>query len=201
MDSQMGMFAARSHAERFMAIAKPDAAGFSRVVYVEELPADMRFGNGAGWARDDSAFGRKYYLDRAKSGGRIISVQMRGLRDGIPAKSPIPPFVRKALAGEPCALMAAGKTEIDHKAGRGAEMRKQASELTVDDFQPLSKAANNVKRSHCKDCVAKDKRFDARRLDFAVGWTDGGEEWLGTCKGCFWHDIRAFRARTSAESA
>jgi hypothetical protein len=39
-----------------------------------------------------------------------------------------------------------------------------SSTQKLEDFQPLSKAANDAKRQHCKICMRTGERFDAKKL-------------------------------------
>jgi len=90
------------------------------------------------------------------------------------------------------------RIEIDHKDGRQDDPRlTDMASVSVDDFQPLSKAANNAKRQHCKECRATGQRFDARRLGYQVGQVKGNGEYRGTCIGCYWYDPKAFNWEVS----
>jgi len=62
---------------------------------------------------------------------------------------------------------------------------------TIEDFQPLHRNANLIKRGHCKSCKENGIRFDARILGFFVGWTKGKKEYE-SCVGCYWYDIEDF---------
>ena len=66
----------------------------------------------------------------------------------------------------------------------------------VDDFQPLSKAANDAKRQHCKECKATGNRFDAKRLGYIISYYKGDKVHSNNydgCIGCFWYDPIEFR--------
>jgi len=69
------------------------------------------------------------------------------------------------------------KPECDHKDGRRDDPRLNDPKLvTIDDFQPLSKAANNAKKQHCKECRSTNKRFDAKRLGYSISqWAGNGK--------------------------
>jgi hypothetical protein len=57
------------------------------------------------------------------------------------------------------------KIEIDHKDGRKNDLHiSDLHTQKIDDFQPLCKAANEVKRQICKKCKETDKRWDAKNL-------------------------------------
>ena len=76
----------------------------------------------------------------------------------------------------------------------------------IEDFQALHQTANKVKRQVCKDCDTNNQRFDARVLGFPCGWTEGGAQYHGTCRGCFWcmtrwHSVQPWLALRRFEEA
>lgn len=89
------------------------------------------------------------------------------------------------------------KIEIDHKDGRKDDWRVSDPDTqSIDDFQPLCKAANDVKRQICKDCKRTNKRWDATYLKgnpypFYDGDINYTEE-LG-CVGCYQYDPVQYR--------
>ena len=57
------------------------------------------------------------------------------------------------------------KIEIDHKDGRKNNQRiSDTKTQKLEDFQPLSKAANDAKRQICKLCKETNKRWKARNI-------------------------------------
>jgi hypothetical protein len=64
---------------------------------------------------------------------------------------------------------------------------------TPKDFQPLSKAANNAKREHCKKCKESGVRFDAKNIGYPVSQYKGNTKYQGTCVGCYWYSPSDFR--------
>ena len=68
---------------------------------------------------------------------------------------------------------------------------------SLKDFQPLSKAANDAKRSHCKICISTGKRYDAKRLGYSVSFTKGDFD-TDNCHGCYWYDPVKFNNEVSA---
>ena len=66
----------------------------------------------------------------------------------------------------------------------------------MDDFQALSKAANDAKRQFCKECRRTGIRYDAKKLGYPVSYYEGNEQHNGNedvCIGCFWYDPIEFR--------
>jgi len=191
---------AGSKAALFLELARPDKEGFSRKVAISEFVGSyegLRLGNGGSWCRDDGPLAKRYNIRRNKTGGRIVSVELQGYKK-VAIEKPIPSWIRKRLAGERCAALDIANVEIDHKDGRRDDPRlADPQRLTLGDFQPLSKAANNAKRQHCKACRATNRRYDARRLGFPIAQFKGNGQYNGTCIGCYWHDPVAFRQAVS----
>jgi hypothetical protein len=89
------------------------------------------------------------------------------------------------------------KIEIDHKDGRmGNERVSDSKTQKLEDFQPLCKAANDIKRQICKRCKETGKRWDAKNIkgnpySFYEGEENYTEE-LG-CVGCYQYDPVEYR--------
>ena len=197
-----------SKAYRFLELANPDENGFSREVKVEEFVGkykDLKFGNGADWARKSSKFARTFNVEFIKSnkpGKPTISIKLNGYKKEQDNKvQTIRKDIKDKLSKEPCLVLGVNrscdyKIEIDHKDGRKENKRVMNPKTQrLEDFQPLSKPANDAKRQHCKKCKETGIRFDAKILGYPVSVVEGTlkyDEKLG-CKGCFWYDIKAFR--------
>ncbi len=186
----------------FLELAKPDEDGFSRAVPTTEFVGRyerLRLGNGGSWCRDDGSLAAEYNVRRNKAGNRIVSVELQGKKKA-PILKPIPPQIRREVASRRCAVLDVGaQIEVDHKDGRRDDPRLSNPNLVkLDDFQPLSKAANLAKRQHCRECRETGDRFDARRLGYSVSQFKGNGRYNGTCIGCYWHDPLRFNAEVSA---
>ncbi len=190
-----------SMAALFLELAQPNEDGFSRSVYVTEFTGKhqcLQLGNGGSWCREDSSLGRKFNIERGKDGNRIIFIRLHGYKKA-PIRKPIPLAIRKEIQSHPCVVLGTTDVEVDHKDGRRDDPRlNDASKVTLDDFQPLSKAANAAKRQHCKECRETNDRFDAKRLGYPVSQTQGNGIYRGSCVGCFWYDPVAFRQAINA---
>ena len=83
--------------------------------------------------------------------------------------------------------------------GRKNDMRvSDMSTQQIDDFQPLCKAANDIKRQICKNCTQSDKRWDARNIEGnPYGFYEGDERYNGTCVGCYQYDPVEYRKRSA----
>lgn len=187
----------------FIELARPNALGFSREVSVEEFVGkyqDLVFGNGASWARKEGTLAKHYNVLRLKKGkgNRITHVQLQGYAEKS-AQKPIPPKIRQQIIADRCVVLATSKPECDHKNGRPDDEPRlsDSSQVTMDDFQALSKAANDAKRQHCKNCRNDGIRFDAKRLGYQVSQVRGNREYEGTCVGCYWHDPLFFNKEVS----
>ncbi len=184
----------------FEELAHPAEDGFSRPVYVDEFVGKyerLRLGNGGSWCRDDGSLARVYNIERHKSGNSIDYVKLHGYKKH-PITKPIPESIRQELAGQGCVILGVGKVEIDHKDGRRDDPRLgDADRVKIADFQPMSKAANNAKRQHCKTCRETCHRFDARNLGYSVGQVRGNGTYRGSCIGCYWYDPIVFNQTIS----
>lgn len=199
------MFREGSLASLFLELAKPDVDGFSRRVPTEEFVNDyegLRLGNGGSWCRDDGPLAREFNVYRIKEKGKIVAVQLHG-RKKQPILKPIPADIKAKIVAQRCAVLNTSNPECDHKDGRRDDPRLNDPALvTIDDFQPLSKAANNAKRQACRECRETGKRFDATMLGFTVAQIPGKGNgfYRGSCIGCYWYDIHEFNQSVSALS-
>ncbi len=186
----------------FLELAKPDSEGISRWVDVNEFKGKyvkLNLGNGASWARKESALAKQYIVEFDKSitkGNRIDKIRLAGLNDNDHSQY-INSKIKKAIKSEKCVILGTSNPEVDHKNGRKNESRVMKNEnQQLSDFQPLSKAANDAKRQHCKNCSNTGKRFDAKQLGYPISFWTGDEfhnEAENGCIGCYWHDILKFK--------
>ncbi|MBX7171585.1 MAG: hypothetical protein K1X72_11560 [Pyrinomonadaceae bacterium] len=185
----------------FLELAQPDENGVSRWVSVTEFVeryASLKFGNGADWARSDGSLAKKYHLERDSSqtvGNSVDRIRLNGFRND-DSSNQVRADLKREIKKRRCVILGTSNPEADHKDGRKDNSRVMNLKTQVlDDFQPLSKAANDAKRQICKECKATDIRFDAKRLGYPISVTKGSlnyEESVG-CDGCFWYDPLDFR--------
>ena len=184
----------------FLELAQPDDEGFSRIVPVSEFVGKyekLKFGNGGSWVRKDGALAAHYNI-RLKKGGRgnaIVSVELHGYNKN-PIDKGIPPHIASVVRKQTCVVLGTSGPEVDHKDGH-LDDRRPAEEMKLEDFQPLSKAANGAKREYCKKCRETKRRFDATRLGYAVPQWKGNGDYTGTCVGCYWYDPLRFNQEVS----
>lgn len=163
--------------ELFVELAKPNESGVSRWVSVTEFVGKyvvLQFGNGGSWCRASSSLAKKYNVEFDKtrtSGNSIDAVRLNGYR----SESSFSQFIRKDIKDfykeQRCVMLGVKgfsentKIEVDHKDGRKDNWRVSNPETqSRDDFQPLCKAANDVKRQICKECKMSNIRWDATNI-------------------------------------
>ncbi len=186
----------------FLELARPDENGVSRWVSVSEFVneyASLKFGNGADWARSDGNLARRYILQRDNtqtSGNSVDRVRLNGFRTEEAGTNQIRADIKQEIKNRRCVILGTSNPEPDHKNGRKDDLRAMTVATQVlEDFQPLSKAANDAKRQICKDCKATNHRYDAKKLGYPISYIVGTisyEKPLG-CVGCFWYDPLEFR--------
>ena len=188
--------------ELFLKLANPDEFGVSRWVNVNEFEgeyASLKFGNGASWARKESQLAKKYKIQFDKSltaGNSIDAIKLNGYNENSDSQY-IKAEIKKEIKSRRCVILDTSNPEVDHKNGMKNESRVMQNEnQQLSDFQPLSKAANDAKRQHCKECKRTGVRYDAKRLGYPISYYAGGAMHHGTenaCIGCFWYDPIEFR--------
>lgn len=187
---------------KFIRLAKPDENGISRWVSSNEFTgefADLKFGNGASWARKESTLAKKYVIEFDKNitpGNSIDRVRLNGFNNGDYSQH-IRADIKRKISSKRCVILGTSKPEVDHKNGMKNEDRVMKNEeQRLSDFQPLSKAANDAKRQFCKECRKTGIRYDARLLGYPMSYYFGDAKHNGeedACIGCFWYDPIEFR--------
>lgn len=207
--------------ELFIKLASPNEKGESRWVRSTEFTgeyADLQLGNGGSWCRASSALAKKYNLEFDKSitsGNSIDAIRLAGFRTDKTFNQNIRKDIKDFYKTQRCVMLGVcgfsenTKIEIDHKDGRKEDWRvSNPSTQHINDFQPLCKAANDVKRQICKECKQTGKRWNAQNIKGnPYPFYEGDEKYtedLG-CVGCYQYDPVAYRkecvARVSKESS
>lgn len=186
----------------FLKLAQPDEKGVSRWVSVNEFVneyAELKFGNGASWARKEVTLAKQYIIEFDKSvtpGNSIDRIRLNGFNNNDYSQH-IRADIKKAIKSQRCVILGTSDPEVDHKNGLKNEDRVMRNEdQKLSDFQPLSKAANDAKRQFCKECRRTHKRYDAKLLGYPMSYYQGGElltDDENACVGCFWYDPIEFR--------
>ena len=195
--------------ELFIQLAQPDKNGISRWVNTSDFKgkyATLMFGNGSDWARRSSTLAKKYNVKFDKTitaGNKIDRVKLNGFNTSKSSKmsQSIRPDIKRYYASKRCVVLGTRrscdhKVEVDHKDGRKDDPRvMNTATQEKEDFQPLSKPANDAKRQFCKECKQTGLRYDAKKLGYPISFTYGNIKYNADlrCKGCFWYDPVAFR--------
>lgn len=195
--------------ELFLELAKPNDKGISRWVHASEFVGkykDLQLGNGGSWCRASSSLAKKYIIefDKSKtSGNSIDAVRLVGFNTSKTFNQNIRQDIKDFYKNQNCVMLGINgnsentKIEIDHKDGRKDDHRiSDTKTQKLEDFQPLTKAANDAKRQICKRCKATNKRWDAKNLKGnPYSFYEGDENYtkeLG-CIGCYQYDPVAYR--------
>ena len=194
-----------SKIELFLKLANPDKDGYSRWISKTEFVgeyAPLMFKNGADWCRKESNIARKYNIefDRSITPGRGIDrIKLDGFRteNEVIGTQSIRSDIKNYYSNQRCVILGTSKPEVDHKNGWKNNISVMSIESQkFEDFQPLSKAANDAKRQFCKECRRTKHRYDAKKLGYPMSFYQGNEihdESENGCVGCFWYDPIEFR--------
>lgn len=195
--------------ELFLELAKPNENGISRWVDTSEFVgrySTLELLNGLSWGRKSSTLARTYIVETDKSitiGNKIDRIRLNGFNTCHTSThtQSIRSDIKREIAQKRCVILGTNrscdhKTEVDHKDGRKDDSRVMNTiTQTIDDFQPLSKPANDAKRQFCKECKETNLRYDAKLLGYPISFTLGNSNYTAKlgCIGCFWYDPIAFR--------
>ncbi|MDD2871344.1 MAG: restriction endonuclease [Candidatus Gracilibacteria bacterium] len=199
----------KSKIDLFLELAKPNENGDSRWVNTSEFIgkySELELLNGLSWGRKSSGLAKKYIIETDKTqtpGVKIDRIRLVGFNntDSKHISQAIRSDIKKEISSKRCVILGTNrscdhKTEVDHKDGRKNNLVTMNTKTQkLEDFQPLSKPANDAKRQFCKECVETGIRYDAKKLGYTISYIEGGEKYnekLG-CKGCFWYDPIEFR--------
>jgi len=195
--------------ELFLRLAKPDKNGFSRWVNVSEFNGEykeLQLGNGGSWCRKSSSLAREYNVEFDKSttsGNSIDRIRLNGFNTDKSFNHNIRQDIKDYYKNQNCVMLGINsnsentKIEIDHKDERKDDHRvSNLKTQKLEDFQPLSKAANDVKRQICKKCKETNKRWNAKNLkgnpfEFYYGDENYTEE--VDCVGCYQYNPVEYR--------
>lgn len=202
-----------SKKDLFIELANPNENGVSRWVKVTEFVGkykSLQLGNGGDFCRKNSTLRKEYNVEFDKSitpGNRIDAIRLTGFNDEQVFSQSIRKDICDVIRQRRCVMLGVNGSsenttiEVDHKDGRKDDMRvsDQATQR-LEDFQPLCKAANDIKRQICKNCKMYDKRWDARNIEGnPYSFYEGDENYDETlgCVGCYQYDPVEYRIRSA----
>lgn len=170
----------------------------SPTIQLEDLYAineSFRTKNGCTWVRDRTWLHNTYAIEKTRTTIKLVG-ESTSLKNGRDIRSDIDKQIKK----QRCVVLDVhNQIETDHKNGRYDDPRVMNKETQVlDDFQPMHKNVNDAKRHHCDRCVKEKKRYDATRLGYKEGWTEGDENDT-ICEGCYWYDPKQFNQTISKD--
>ena len=193
----------------FLKLAKPDQNGYSRWVDVKEFVGEykvLQLGNGVSWCRRSSTLSKTYIVEFYKTktvGNSIDAIRLCGFNKENSFNQAIRADIKEYYKNKNCVMLGINgksentKIEIDHKDGRKDCMRvSDMSSQKIDDFQPLCKAANDIKRQICKKCKETNIRWDAKNiLGNPYSFYEGDENYTKEigCVGCYQYDPVEYR--------
>lgn len=198
-----------SKSELFIELAKPDKDGVSRWVKTSEFVGhydSLKFGNGGDWCRKSSTLAKKYIIETNKTvtpGNSIDEIRLNGYKRTETFNQAIRQDIRDYYKDQKCVMLGVKgfsentTIEIDHKDGRKDDWRvSNTNSQRLEDFQPLCKAANDVKRQICKACKESNERWDATNIKGNPYPFYQGDKRYTTelgCIGCYQYDPVEYR--------
>ena len=189
----------------FIELSRPNENGISRWVNINEFIwkyKELKLWNGGSWCRKESSLAKEFIIEFDKnltSGNGIDAIRLNWFNTNNSWSQNIRKDIKDFYKSKRCIILWTSNPEVDHKNGwKNSERVMNPSTQTLDDFQPLSKAANDAKRQHCINCKKTWIRFDAKKLWYTESYYEGDERHIwdeNWCKWCFWYDPIAFRKR------
>ncbi len=146
----------------FVMLSKPNESGFSELIKFDNDCFNIfKTSNGGNWNRSNQSWiGKIYNLRREKEKGQVVGMKLDGKNKGKTIIQYIDPSIKKTIQKKRCTIIdVSSNIECDHKDGTKDDWKLvDPKTQEANDFQPLSKAANDAKRSHCKVCKETHKR-------------------------------------------
>ncbi len=188
----------------FVKLSNPNDEGISRWVSKNEFINEysgLMFQNGADWCRKESTIAKYYYIEFDKSitpGNGVDRIKLNGYKaeEDRTGSQAIRNDIKNYYKEKRCVILYTSNPEVDHKNGWKNDTAMDIRTQKMEDFQPLSKSANDAKRQFCKECRRSNKRFDAKLIGYPMSFYKGNENHEGDaegCVGCFWYDPIEFR--------
>lgn len=199
----------KSKMDLFLELARPNECGVSDWVETSAFIGKyevLRLGNGGSWCRASSALAKKYIVETDKErtpGNGIDAIRLNGFNTRKGFSQLIRKDIRDFYKTQRCVMLGVcgfsenTKIEVDHKDGRKNDERvSDMKTQRLEDFQPLCKAANDVKRQICSECKRTNRRWDAKNIKGnPYSFYEGDENYTEElkCRGCYQFDPVAYR--------
>lgn len=187
-------------ADIFIEISCLNEENIGKWITIKELEnCGIGFGNGGHWCRSSTKLAKTYNIEKEYLGNKISKIRINGLNTSNTQSQYIRPDIKKIINDGSCVNCGKSTIEVDHKNGYKNDIRlNDPNNQTLDDFQPLCKSCNDVKRQFCKVCRNSGKRFDAKYIGFPVSYYYGNDKHDGSvtgCIGCYYYDVLEFKRR------
>jgi len=194
--------------ELFLELASPKNY-ISRWVDISEFIwkyRELQLWNWWSWCRWSSSLAKEFIVEFDKtitSWNKIDRIRLNWENEYHKLSQHIRTDIKSELSKKRCIVLWTHRscdhiTEVDHKDWRKNNPKVMNSKTQkLEDFQPLSKPANDAKKQFCKECTNTWLRYDAKQLWYTVSITEwklkyDKELW---CRWCFWYDSIAFRKK------
>ena len=135
-----------------------------------------------------------------RKGGGVKYLQFYGKKPIIPVKDQgIREDIRRTICSQPCCVcFRTDSIECDHKNDLKNDLRVLVkSTQTLDDFQPLCKHCNMLKKSASQLRNKTNKRIGATKYFYNIDFITGDENFdkndPNWYKGTYWGDVREFK--------
>ena len=162
----------KTRIELFLELAKPDQNWISRRVKKDEFKgeySDLYFENWCSWGRFDGNLAKQYIIEYDKSltpWNRVDAIRLNGCNKWEKWTQNIKADIKKHYKIKRCVILDTSGPEVDHKNWWKNDLSvMNSSTQKLEDFQPLSKAANDAKRQHCKILWEQEKDLTPRNYD------------------------------------
>jgi hypothetical protein len=147
--------------------------------------------------KDIRFINRKYEIEEVRVGTSVTKFRILGTHSKNSNRGIRSDIVR-VIKNQTCAMLKTkANVEVDHKNGRYNDERVlNLKTQNIDDFQPLCKTINNIKRETCKKCKVTGERFDAKTYGFLISTLNNEpihNEKPNGCEGCFFYDVNHFK--------
>ena len=124
--------------------------------------------------------------------GPVQRIRCLGFIDAPQLTHKIRSDIRNEINSKPCIITGSTvNVEVDHRAGNKLHPLHihvdDVEQQTVDDFMPLTRGINQIKREACKKCIASGERPNLPPM-FGGGPMKPGEG----CNGCFWFEPESY---------